>query len=101
MTNTLCLVGRISNELEIIENENGIKQVIVTIAVVRSYKNIDGIYETDFIPVVLYKGIADNTVEWCKKGDLIGVRGRIQMQDNNIQIIADKVSFLSSKKADE
>ena len=101
MTNNFVLVGRIVNELELKENENGVKQVNVTVAVPRSFKNADGIYETDFIPVVIYKGIAENTAEWCKKGDLIGIRGRLQMQDNNIQIIAEKISFLSSRKADE
>lgn len=101
MLNNITLVGRIANELEIKENENGVKQTIVTLAVPRSYKNVDGIYETDFIPCMLYKGTAEQTVEWCKKGDLIAVKGRIQMQDDNMQIIAERISFLSTKKADE
>lgn len=101
MLNNITLVGRIANELEIKENENGVKQTIVTLAVPRSYKNVDGIYETDFIPCMLYKNIAENTTEWCKKGDLIAVKGRIQMQDDNMQIIAERISFLSTKKADE
>ena len=49
----------------------------------------------------LFEGIATNVKEWCKKGDLIGIRGRIQVTDNKMQIIAEKVTFLSSKKQEE
>lgn len=101
MLNNIVLVGRIVNDLEIKENENGVKQVNMVLAIPRNFKNANGEYETDFIPVVIYKGIAENVSEYCKKGDIVGIKGRIQMQDNNIQIISEKVTFLSSKKADE
>lgn len=55
---------------------------------------------------VLWKGIAETTVEYCKKGDLIGVRGRIQTRSveyfedqkrNIMEVVAERVTFLSSK----
>ena len=36
-------------------------------AVQRSFKNMDGIYETDFITVTLWQGLAENLNEYCKK----------------------------------
>lgn len=37
--------------------------------------------------------------EYCEKGDLVGVKGRLQcLSGNELQLIAEKVSFLSSGK---
>ena len=53
----------------------------------------------------MYKGIAENAVEYCKKGDVIGVKGRIQTKQeenkNIIEIVAEGVTFLSSRKETE
>lgn len=96
MTNDLILVGRIVKFETIKDN----KKTTVVIAVNRSFKNADGIYETDFIPCVLLNEISERTQEYCEKGDLIGIRGRIEAVDEKVQIIADKVTFLSSKRED-
>lgn len=108
MMNQVLIVGRLVANPEIVEKENK-KETEITLAVNRSYKNADGIYETDFIDCILWSGIAENTVEYCKKGDVIGVRGRLEtknIEDENgkkikvTQIIADKVTFLASKRSE-
>lgn len=105
MLNQIVLVGRLVQGPEIKELENGMRTSYITLAVPRSFKNSDGIYETDFIPCLLYKGIAENTVEYCQKGDLLGIKGRIQTKQeenkNIIEIVAEKVTFLSSRKGKE
>ena len=76
------------------------------LALQRSFKNEDGIYEVDYIRCVLWNAIATNTSEYCKKGDLVGVKGRLQTrkyEENNetkyiTEVVVDKVSFLASKK---
>ena len=98
--NNVVLVGRIVKDLEIEENESK-KVTTVTIAVNRPFKNADGEYETDFIPCRLWDSIATNTCEYCKKGDVIGVKGKIQSDDSGAYVIAERVTFLSSKKVDE
>lgn len=96
MLNQVVLVGRIASDPKI--NEVGErKECNITIAVPRSYKNVDGVYETDYITTTLWNGIAQNTVEYCKKGDLVGIRGRLQTDNNQTKIIAEKLTFLSSK----
>ena len=72
MLNQAVLVGRIVYDPELRETDNGNKVANVTLAVPRSFKNSDGEYDTDFISCVLWKGVAENTVEYCKKGDLVG-----------------------------
>lgn len=109
MLNQVVLVGRLTKNPECITSENGIKRTTVTLAVARSFKNLDGIYESDFITCVLWNGIAENTCEYCKQGDVVGIKGRIQTsfyekdgeKKYSMDVIAEKVTFLSSKKADE
>ena len=95
---------------ELRQTENGRKVANITLAVPRSFKNSNGEYETDFINCVLWKGIAESTVQYCKKGDLVGIKGRIQSREYEMdeetkkhvtEVVAEKVTFLSSKKADE
>ncbi len=99
MLNQIVLVGRVVSDLEINETENERKVTLLKLAVPRSYKNENGEYETDFIPCVLWNTIAENVYEYCKKGDLIGVKGRMQNRENKLEVIAEKVTFLSSRKA--
>lgn len=100
MLNQIILVGRITSDLEI--NEVGNRKVVtITLAIPRSYKNENGEYETDFVPITLCNGIAKTTYEYCKKGDIVGAKGRIQTKKDKIEIVAEKITFLSSKKLDE
>ena len=109
MLNQVVIAGRLVSDPEIITTESNKKKTLVTVAVPRSYKNLDGNYETDFIRCVLWNGIAESTCEYCKKGDIVGVKGRLQTSNYEkdgdkkyvMDVIAEKVSFLSSKKADE
>lgn len=110
MLNQSILVGRIVREPEVRETENGVKISNITLAVPRSYKNSNGEYDTDFISCVLWRGVAEKTAEYCQKGDLIGVRGHIQTRQveypdetrhNVVEVIAEKVTFLSNRKSEE
>ena len=110
MLNQTVIVGRLVKDPELRETESGKKVTNITLAVPRSYKNVNGEYDTDFISCVLWQGVAENTVAYIKKGDLLGIKGRIQTRDveledethkKYVEVIAEKVTFLSSKKADE
>lgn len=110
MLNQVVIAGRLTSNPVVEETENGKKVSSITVAVPRSYKNVDGTYDTDFIRCTLWGGIAENTCEYCKKGDIVGVKGRIQTssyetEDGNkkyaMEVVAEKISFLSSKKVGE
>ena len=107
MLNQTVIVGRIVKDPELRETESGRKVTNITLAVPRSFKNSNGEYETDFISCVLWKGIAESTSEYCRKGDLVGVKGRIQsknieLDDDTkrqiVEVVAEKVTFLSSRR---
>ena len=78
MLNQIVIVGRLVKDPELRETDSGKKVTNITLAVPRSYKNVSGEYETDFIDCTLWTGIAENTSAYCKKGDLLGVKGRVQ-----------------------
>ena len=94
MLNEVALVGRLTKNPEVTELEGGKKISSIIIAVPRMYKNSSGLYDTDYIRVTLWNGIALNTREYCHCGDLIGIKGRIQV--NNFVDNAS-TSFLNSK----
>lgn len=109
MLNQTILVGRLVKDPELYETENGNKITNITLAVPRNYKNVDGEYETDFVNCVLWRGVAENAAEYCKKGDLLGVKGHLQTRTIQIdeekkrhimEVVAEKVTYLSSKKND-
>ena len=101
MLNQVVMCGRLTSDPEINEVENGRKVTTITLAVPRSYKNAEGVYETDFIKCTLWNGIAETAAQYCKKGDLVGIKGRLQCTDSKLEVIAEKVSFLSSSKKDD
>ena len=107
MLNHVILVGRLVRTPELILTDTGKKRSIATLAVNRGFKNLNGEYDTDFLDCTLWTNIAENTAEYCKTGDIIGVKGRLQTRliDNEdgtkykkMEIIADSVTFLSSYK---
>ncbi len=105
MINQITLVGRIVKTPDLFYTESGKTGTFITLAVGRTYKNQDGQYDTDFIDCTLWSGVAESTAEYCKTGDVVGIRGRIQtriVEDENgnkqkiMEIIADRVTFLAS-----
>jgi single-strand DNA-binding protein len=106
MLNQVVIVGRLVKSPELRKTETKKSVTNITLAVPRSFKNPEGEYETDFIDCVLWQGIAENTVEYVQKGDLLGIKGRLQTrtyetEENTkyiVEVVAEKVTFLSSKK---
>ncbi len=109
MLNQVVLVGRLVYDLQVNKSDKGRKVSNITLAIPRSFKNSEGVYDTDFIKCILFDSVADNTKEYCKKGDIVGIKGRVQSRtiekeekkETINEIVAEKVTFLSSKKTDE
>lgn len=103
--NSVTLVGRLTGEPEVKTGTDNTLKTSITLAVSRDYKNNDGIYEADFIKCILWNGIASATRDYCHKGDVVGIKGKLQSrsyetEDNEkkyvTEVIVDKVTFITS-----
>lgn len=103
MLNQIVLVGRLSKDIEVKKNKNGKEIGKITLEIQRSFKNANGIYETDLIDIILNDSIAKSTAEYCHKGDVVGIKGRVQTNASSkkLDLIAEKVTFLSKAKVEE
>jgi single-strand DNA-binding protein len=110
MINQVTIVGRLTRDPEIKTTAEGTPVAHVTLAVNRQYRNQNGEIEADFISCTLWRKAAQNTAQYCRKGSVIGITGRIQTRHYDTQegkrvyvteVIADTVRFLSSKPQTE
>ncbi|KEH84566.1 single-stranded DNA-binding protein [Clostridium novyi] len=106
--NRVVLIGRPTKDPELQFTPGAGKAVTKFIlAVNRRYKK-DGQPEADFLPVVVWGKIAENTANYVRKGSQIGVSGSIrtrsyEAKDGNkryvTEIVADEIQFLDSKNS--
>ena len=109
MINTVTLVGRLTAMPEIRTINNDRKVATFVIASERNYKNKDNKYDTDFIPIVLYRSV-DFVEKYIGKGDLVGITGSVQSRSYEkdgqkktaYQILAEEIQLLTKagKKED-
>lgn len=106
MINRAVVCGRLVRDPELRRTQNGTPVTSFTLAVNRTFKNADGQQEADFLNCVAWNKTAEIVDQYCSKGNLVGVEGRLQSrsyhdnQGNNrtvVEIIADQVQFMQSK----
>lgn len=106
MMNSICLVGRLTKNVELRYTPSNVAVATFTLAVNRTFKNENGDREADFINCVMWRQQAENLANWAKKGALIGVTGRIQTRsyDNQqgqrvyvTEVVAEQFQLLESK----
>lgn len=108
MVNQVVLVGRLVADPELRSLKDGRKVANTTLALQRTFKNKDSdTYDTDFIKCTLWSGIAENTVQYCKKGDTVGIKGRLAQQYYELdeeksfsypEVVVEKISFINRKQ---
>ncbi|HHT82894.1 MAG: single-stranded DNA-binding protein [Bacilli bacterium] len=104
--NKVFLIGNLTRDPELNTTANNISVCKFTVAVTRRFANADGTRETDFLPVVCWRGQAENCGRYLKKGSKVGICGSIQTRSYEAsdgtrryvtEINADEVQFLSSR----
>ncbi|AQY50033.1 putative single-strand DNA-binding protein [Listeria weihenstephanensis FSL R9-0317] len=107
MINQVTIVGRLTEDPEVRWTSEEKAVVNVTVALNRfgKGKSLNG--DADFIPCVIWGKQAENTVEYCQKGTLVGINGELQTRNYTnredkkvyvIEVVADKIRFLSKNK---
>ena len=72
------------------EINDRIYKLTISLEVKRPFKENDGTYKSDIIKIKLYSMIS----ETLKKGMEIAVKGRVVSQNNQIELIGEKVIFI-------
>lgn len=107
MLNQVIFVGRMTHDPEIKKLDDGRKVCDITIAVRRAFKNIDGEYDTDFIKISLWEGLAEVVSGYAEKGCLLAVKGRLQTRKYDLsdgkwmtvyEVVGERVTYLSPGK---
>lgn len=102
MLNQIVLVGRLTETPKLVSKDNK-KICKLKLEIPRSFKNAVGEYEKDYVECIVWSAIAEQIQAGSLvKGDLVGIKGRVQKRKANtkMEIVAEKVTFLSSKKSE-
>ena len=80
MINRVILVGRLTRDVEVRRTTSGLSVAQFTVACDRRFSRQDnnGGQNADFINCVAWRQTADFLGTYAKKGNLVGVEGRIQ-----------------------
>ncbi|MFC0525968.1 single-stranded DNA-binding protein [Pontibacillus salicampi] len=106
MLNRVVLVGRLTKDPDLRYTPNGVAVANFTIAVNRPFTSQQGGKDADFINCVVWRRAAENLANYMKKGNMVGVDGRLQSRsfDNQegkrvfvTEVVADSVQFLETK----
>ncbi len=111
MLNQIVLIGRLTRDPELRYTPgNGVPVATFTLAVDRPFTNQQGTRETDFIPVVTWRKLAETCSNYLQKGRLVAVTGRLQIRSYDdsegnrrkvAEVVADQVRFLEWTKGNE
>lgn len=81
MINNVVLIGRLTRDVDLRYTPQNQAVGQFTIAVNQNFKNQNGEYDADFINCVIWGKLAENFANWTKKGNLVGITGRIQTRN--------------------
>lgn len=109
MINSVVLVGRLTKDIELRKTQSGLSVASFTVACDRrlsqAQKN-NNEQSADFINCVTWRGSADFLGKYARKGDTVGVEGRLQTRTYDrdgqrvyvTEVLANSVNLLHSKQ---
>ena len=94
--NKVLLTGRITKDPEIRYTQNGMPNLMFTLAVDRQVRDSQGQKQADFVSCVAWSQSADFMSRYIKKGNMLAITGRIQTrsyqgQDNQMHYVTEVV----------
>ena len=105
MINRVVMVGRMTRDPELRRTGSGAAVTSSTSALNRNYNSADG-QQADYISCVVWNKVAENVAQYCSKGSLVGVEGRLRSRtyDNAqgqrvyvTEVVCDSVQFLETR----
>lgn len=105
MINRVVMVGRMTRDPELRRTGSGAAVTSFTLALNRNYNSADR-QQADYISCVVWNKVAENVAQYCSKGSLVGVEGRLRSRtyDNAqgqrvyvTEVVCDSVQFLETR----
>ncbi|MCI5521360.1 MAG: hypothetical protein MR411_01915 [Tenericutes bacterium] len=84
--NSLILVGKFNSLIKINDN-------ISCLNIFQHHEDGDVI-----IPIIIFDKCAEHLKKSCESGDLIGIKGHINIDDSGLIIVTDKITFMYTKR---
>lgn len=111
MINSVVLVGRLTKDVEVRKTTSGLSVAQFTVACNRRFsRGENSQQQADFINCVAWRQTADFLSSYAKKGNLVGVEGRLQTRTYDdkdgkrvyvTEVVCDNVQLLESRQARE
>lgn len=109
MINSVVLVGRLTKDVELRKTQSGLSVASFTVACDRRLsqeQRNNNEQSADFISCVAWRGSADFLGKYARKGDTVGVEGKIQTRNYDrdgqrvyvVEVLANSVNLLHSKQ---
>lgn len=104
--NTIQLIGNLCKDVEVRYSASN-KAIVENILGVRKDKKSNGQYESDFIRIVLFDHNAEFISKYAKKGDRLGIVGKLRVDNyqdkegnykTSTYVVVDKMELLTPKK---
>lgn len=104
--NTISLVGRITKNIELRDVGEGRFVTNNTLAVRKTFQKDKKSGEADFIPFVAWGKRAELLEEYCNKGDLVALNGKMQsrsyLNEHNqtrfvLEMLVEEIEFIQRK----
>lgn len=83
--NSIVISGNVVANPEARTTQSGVSVSQFKVAVQRRFKNAQGQYDADFLPVVAWRGTADYCNKYIQKGSKVIVSGSIQTRSYDAQ----------------
>lgn len=109
MLNLIVIVGTVLETPEMKETSTGLKYANVLIDTQRGFRNSEGEFDHDIISCTMWRGIAESSMAYCQKGNVVAIKGRIQSHPHtseegityyNYDIVIEKISYIFNSDAE-
>lgn len=104
--NQVGLVGRITRDPALRPLTDNRLQTSFVLAINRNFRNSQGNVDADFVLCIAWGRLAERIVQYCGKGSLIGINGRLQSRSYtnkenskvySTEVVVDDVRFYALK----
>ena len=107
--NHTTLIGRITKTPELKTTQSNIPVIAFTLAVDKQFKDESGEKQADFFTIVAWRKLAELVAQYCDKGSLIAVDGKLSTRQYDtengtkyvVEVVAENIEFLTPKKKEE